>query len=551
MRIVLTDAGVDAASPDPTRAQLATMMTAPFPLTAEMSETVGAPGSELPVTLRVADVIDATHIRLARPLRKDCPLTLQPHIVRFRPVQEVGIESLRITTEWPGQYKHHHPYPPDATGDAIVRTKEEQDYLWTAIQIARASDCWVRDVVISDVNQGVMLYEADHVTLDGLAFEGTIGHVGVGLTRTYDSLVRGVRYDTRFVHSVLAAVFASGNVVTASEATVWGFDAYSTADSTVDHHGLFPYENLYDDLRRLYIVAGGPSERLPHAGVRTTFWNLEVPDRMAAYGEGDEIFRTYATDRTSAGTERTNHELWPESFVLGTTRIGGGPVLVGGSADDRSDVWLTVERTGTEVAPRSLLCPAGARAWAGHRELSLTRSRFAEQLAGPATVDDDYALTRCDAAVRAGPDSAELAGDAPLGESHPPRALLLAPPRARAAFPGLLRRAAGRGVAPRAHARVRCADAHSDCQHRHGSPRVPRRHAAAERSAPPRIPARGAARRRHRRARDAARLRGRLLVVRARGALRHAGRGRSRPLAHGDARRRGARELLHLPPRAG
>lgn len=357
VRIELLDAEVDPALPDPARATLAASFTAPFPLTSAMSETIGAPGALVSTMLRIEAILDTTHVRFARPLRMDHGLETAPTILGYHPVREVGIEGLRITTAWPGEYRHHRPYPHDATGDAIVRTTEEQDYLWTAIQLARAADCWVRDVVIRDANQGIMLYEAAYVTIEDVRFEGNLGHVGVGLTRTHDSLVQRARFDTRFVHSFLAAVFSSGNVVTASEATVWGHDEVSTADSTIDHHGLFPYENLYDDLRGFYVVAGGPSERLPHAGVRNTFWNLEVPDRLEAHGVSDELFRTYATSRTSAGEARTNHELWPESFVVGVHRMGGLPVLVGGSPADRHDAWLTVEGTErTDVLPHSLYC---------------------------------------------------------------------------------------------------------------------------------------------------------------------------------------------------
>jgi hypothetical protein len=344
VRLERTDPDVHPDGADPSRAELAALLTAPFPLAARMWETAGPRASRVPTIHTVAEVLDGTHVRLARPLRTPYPLSLQPAVRSYHPVTEVGIEGIRFTTAWPGQYVHHRPFPPDATGDAIVRSTEEQDYLWTAIQLARSAHCWVRDVTLVDANQGVMLYEAAHVTLSDLRFAGHLAHVGVGLTRSHENLVEGARLETRFVHGFLAAEFSSGNVVTDSEATVSGFDAASTADSVIDHHGLMPYENLYDDLRGLYVVAGGPEERLPHAGVRNTFWNLHVPARMDAHDRGgDELFRTYDGENTSSGTNRTAHEHWPASIVVGVTREGERPVLVGGSADDRRDAWLEVE----------------------------------------------------------------------------------------------------------------------------------------------------------------------------------------------------------------
>ena len=132
--------------------------------------------------------------------------------------------------------------------------------------------------------------------------------------------------------------------MTASEATVWGYDAVSTGDSVIDHHGLFPYENLYDDLIGFYAVSGGPSERLPHAGVRTVFWNIHTPDVMDAHNTGsDGFFRTYDSGNTSSGTPTTNHEHWPAAVVIGVTRMGPRPVLVGGSGEDRRDEWIEIE----------------------------------------------------------------------------------------------------------------------------------------------------------------------------------------------------------------
>ena len=357
VRIELTDDAAAMDTSDPSKATLAAELTEPFVLSAEQSATIGSGALPVAWMTRIEEIVDASHVRLAQPLRFDHRLEHHPTIVEYHPVQNVGIENLRIETDWPGQYVHHKPYPPDAVGEDIIRTRDEQDYLWTAIQLNRCADCWVRDVVIKDANQGIVFWESVFDTVERVRFEGQIAHLGLGLSRTHSMLARDITFATRFVHSTLYAVFSSGNVLTDSRTEgVSEYDITAPADHLLDMHGLFPHENLYDDLDGFYVDSGGPSERMPNGGVRNVYWNIRAPERMDAKLPGsDEFFRSFAIHLTTSGEFEQLHELYPSSFAVGVTREAGAKVEVGGLTEDRNGDWITVEGLNREsVQPRSL-----------------------------------------------------------------------------------------------------------------------------------------------------------------------------------------------------
>jgi hypothetical protein len=116
----------------------------------------------------------------------------------------------------------------------------------------------------------------------------------------------------------------------------------------IDFHGLFPFENLFDNLRGFYVCPGGDLSVLPHAGVRNVFWNIVAPESMSCYtGEQDnEFFRTYATVATSSRTEKTMYEHLPQAFFIGITREGGRPVTIGHDVADKQTEWHVIEGLG-------------------------------------------------------------------------------------------------------------------------------------------------------------------------------------------------------------
>jgi hypothetical protein len=200
-------------------------------------------------------------------------------------------------------------------------------------------------VIIQDFTQGIIFSHCADFTVQNLQFQGVSGHAGITIGQSHGILVERVDFFSRLVHPVTLTTWASGNVISDCETHYEGLNAYSGTDAVIDFHGLFPYENLFENLRGFYVCPGGDLSGLPHAGVRNVFWNIRAPRQMQCFTceKDDEFFRTEDYLSTSSGTPETMFEHLPQAFFIGLYRKGHRLVKVGGSAADRRSPWMTVE----------------------------------------------------------------------------------------------------------------------------------------------------------------------------------------------------------------
>ena len=343
--LTATDPLIDEKAPKAEKCEIPTCLVAPYQLRDDLYDTVGRRGKKLDFPVRIAEIVDDHTVRLAQPLRVDLLARWTPSISQWRHSTGSGIEGIRFASDWPGGYAHHKPFPIDAKGKDILRSSSEQNYQWNAILISRLWDGWVRDVVIQDYTQGITANWSKNLTFRRVAVVGVTGHTALTLSHAHDCLTEGFTITSQRVHTFFVSGMASGNVFRNSVVD-YPHDKVAGTSPALDFHGLFPYENLYENIGQVYVMPGGAPSYLPHAGVRNVFWNLRCPAEMSRgatwpLGGPDEFFRTYA--KTTSNAPRSAHEHWPKSFLVGLTREGDQPVKVRDSAADRDDEWLRVE----------------------------------------------------------------------------------------------------------------------------------------------------------------------------------------------------------------
>lgn len=344
--IEYTDPAIDTANPKPEKADLVKQLTHPFRLTPDQIDTFGKTGQTVSWIVRIEKIIDSRTIQLTKPARFNQYLRYTPKIYSFSGVSEIGIETLAIGSSWQGGYRHHKPFK-DVKG-VVARTAKEQDYLWNGIWMSNTVDSWIRDVTFTDLTQGAILTHCADTSLKNLVFTGKSGHAGITLGRCNGVLVQNSHFHAPLVHPVTLTMLSSGNVVTDATNHYRGRDDYSGTDTVLDFHGMFPFENLFDNLEGFYICPGGDMSVLPHAGVRNVFWNILAPREMNCYTNNDEttsteFMRTYAYIQTSSKSTGTMYEHLPQAFYIGIQRQEGLAVTIAGyDADFRND-WLTIE----------------------------------------------------------------------------------------------------------------------------------------------------------------------------------------------------------------
>lgn len=341
--IEFDDPLVDCANPSPDRVDIAAQLTHPLKLVRVQTDTFGKVSKKITWIVKIDKIINKNKIVLAEPARFNHFLRYSPRILSFNGVKGVGIENITIQSSWKGGYRHHKPFVGE--DGKIVRTAKEQDYLWSGIWLSASVDGWIRNVTFKDLTQGVILSRCGYTTARELAFYGIDGHAGVTIAQSHGVLVERADFFARLVHPVSLKNFASGNVITDCQTHYDGRNADNATDAVIDFHGLFPYENLFDNMRGFYVCPGGDTSVMPHAGVRNVFWNVSAPENMSCYSceLKDEFMRTYDYANTSSGTPATMYEYQPQGFFVALTRQGNRQVTMGGSTMDRDNIWMKVE----------------------------------------------------------------------------------------------------------------------------------------------------------------------------------------------------------------
>ncbi len=341
--IEFDDPLIDPENPSYDKVDIAAQLTNPLQLVSKHTDTFGKVSKKISWIVKIDNVLDKNRILLAEPARFNQYLRYSPRILSFNGIEGVGIENLTIQSSWKGGYRHHKPFVGE--NGEIIRTAKEQDYLWGGIWFSSVRDSWVRNVAFKDMTQGVIFSRCGYATAKELRFYGLDGHAGVTIAQSHGILVDGADFFARSVHPVSLKNFASGNVITDCETHYDGRDANNATDAVIDFHGLFPYENLFENMRGFYICPGGDTSVMPHAGVRNVFWNIQAPESMSCYSceLEDEFMRTYEYGNTSSKTAATMYEYQPQGFFVGLTRKGSKQVTMGGTAHDKKNRWMTVE----------------------------------------------------------------------------------------------------------------------------------------------------------------------------------------------------------------
>jgi hypothetical protein len=237
---------------------------------------------EWPVKVISKDAAQKT-IRLAQPLRFNIFLSTSPKVYKFVPaVVESGVENLAIA--FPEKKREDH-YGPNS---------------FNGIFFHNAFNCWARDIVISNDDNGVSIRRAKNNTISNITFNGrpefgtggslqgvklwfegtrdispgTSGHHGVTFNHNaHDNLLDNFTFNVLYGHDITVIHLPCGNV---SKNGVF-------RDAALDHHHNAPFENLFSNLNiglgtpgRLYESGGGNSAYSDaESGARETFWNLK------------------------------------------------------------------------------------------------------------------------------------------------------------------------------------------------------------------------------------------------------------------------------------
>ena|GEM_PF-1047056 len=245
-------------------------------------------------------------ITLKQPLRTDISLAWKPRFLTLGPVvRDAGVEHLAIRMTQ-ARLSEHLMNPG-----------------WNGVSFESAWDCWARDIVVYDVDNGLGTVSSKCITLDGFRVEGRrVHHATYTRVFSHDILFTRFRINAQIHHGI--------NVEGLSSGCVWS--AADMAHGTFDSHRGEPFDCIRTDITVFNDGGhGGGSAAGPLFGARFAHWNIRVTNNDPSMIHIDNMA--------------------PRSAVVG---IQGAGKVTKPEVDFDGDLQSVVEADGKEVLPQDL-----------------------------------------------------------------------------------------------------------------------------------------------------------------------------------------------------
>ncbi|RZJ56059.1 MAG: hypothetical protein EOO44_00920 [Flavobacterium sp.] len=217
---------------------------------------------KLPIVRQQVEItkISGSKITLKTPLTISIKPGYQAQLVEWKHLNEVGVEHLRFT--FPDIPRVAHHVEPGNNG----------------IFLTRVFNSWVKDVVITNADSGILAEEISNVTIQDITTDGNhMAHYTVTLGGVHNVLVQNLKVYNKAVHPLSFNTFATKNVYK---------DCEVFADPVLDQHSGANHQNLFDhitvhftpDSNNSYALFGGGGADYwkPSHGPYSTFWNLNI-----------------------------------------------------------------------------------------------------------------------------------------------------------------------------------------------------------------------------------------------------------------------------------
>lgn len=217
---------------------------------------------ELPIVQQQVKVtaVSSNMIKIKTPLTISVQKEYQGRLVKWKHLEEVGLEHFKITFPHSPRVAHH--VEPGFNG----------------IFLTRLFNSWVKDVVIENADSGILTEEIANVTIKDVQTKGeNIAHYTVAMGGVHNVLVKNLSVYNEAVHPLSFNTFSTKDVYQDCEVFV---------KPVLDQHSGANHQNLFDNIKvhvnpqkdgtYPLFKGGGAGYWKPSHGAYSTFWNIEV-----------------------------------------------------------------------------------------------------------------------------------------------------------------------------------------------------------------------------------------------------------------------------------
>tara|TARA_R110000868_G_scaffold71713_3_gene209741 strand:- start:14561 stop:16204 length:1644 start_codon:yes stop_codon:yes gene_type:complete len=216
----------------------------------------------LPIVRQQVEIlaIKGGSVKIKGPLTVEILPEYEAKLVEWKHLTEVGIENLRFTFPKEPRIAHH----------------VERGY--NAIYLTRVYNSWVKNIVITNADSGILGEEIANITITDISTDGdSMAHYTVAMAGVHNVLVENLKVFNTSEHGLSFNTFSTKNVF---KNCMLFKNPVLDQHSGANHQNLFDHISVYlapeSDFSYPLFAGGGAAYWKPSHGAYSTFWNIEV-----------------------------------------------------------------------------------------------------------------------------------------------------------------------------------------------------------------------------------------------------------------------------------
>lgn len=222
--------------------------------------------------VEVKCIVDRETVELVRPLMRDCDMVYEPAVFNVEMLENIVIRNLKLGSKWSGMFRHHG-FPVYYS----VRSSQEMDYGWNAINMKRVAYGEVSNVEIVDYTNPIYVLDSRNITVKDVVISGYDGHQGIKIYQhACDCLFQHITFYNHYADMLGGEGNAYGNVFSDIK---YLNPAFNPVD--FDFHGFGegpmspPSDNLFECIYGFRCIkSAGALFNLPSCAQNNIWWNI-------------------------------------------------------------------------------------------------------------------------------------------------------------------------------------------------------------------------------------------------------------------------------------
>lgn len=191
-------------------------------------------------------------ITLTAPVIKPIDHRRNWQVVKWEPLEELGVENLRMEGDWQDEFVHHRSW--------------EDDGGFSMVKMTGVVNSWIRDCEFMNVNRAGSINNSAQVTVVDSVISGRQGHAAIAFAGSSFCLMARVQDLASMWHSLGISKAAMGNVI---------WSCYWGSNTSFESHASQPRHTLFDSCVGGFMTgrAGGAVGSLPNHLEGLVLWN--------------------------------------------------------------------------------------------------------------------------------------------------------------------------------------------------------------------------------------------------------------------------------------